>query len=523
MSYPSGAINAALMSIPRRAETVDRHTLAETFVDVGPLSSLLASIDHQILFGRRGTGKTHALFHLAQQRELQGDLVVYVDLRAIGDAGLYSDPNLPLGERGAKLLIDTLEALHEALVDWVIGNEPAAEDVLLSALDRLADSIASVEVVGQTEREHATTDSSEDSRSAGLGLGGGGFSLGAGLSRKDLRATDFRIRQSGVERHRVVFGPLGRHLQRFVDRLDGPRIWVLLDEWSSIPVELQPLLADLLRRSLFPVRGVTVKIAAIERRSVFRLVREAGDYLGIELGSDASAGFSLDDYMSFGNEAGHAQTFLRELLYRHTLRELPADASSDRHSDGANRFIQQAFKRNAFTEFVRASEGIPRDAINVAAGAAQHANRATIGTTHVMKAAKDWYLRDKIAALAGHRGAQELLRQIVDEVVGQRGTRTFLLDTLEDATNPIFQDLYDARVIHLLKRGVAWADDPGCLYDGYALDYGCYVTLLLQGSAFDPYKGGEKSRLTRDFAIPPDVFRREVISLRELTEVNPPG
>ena len=41
--------------------------LVETFVDAGTLFASLASPDHQILSGRRGTGKTHALSYLEAQ------------------------------------------------------------------------------------------------------------------------------------------------------------------------------------------------------------------------------------------------------------------------------------------------------------------------------------------------------------------------------------------------------------------------------------------------------------------------
>jgi hypothetical protein len=38
--------------------------LVDTFIDVGPLLTLLRSDDLQIVGGRRGTGETHALTYL---------------------------------------------------------------------------------------------------------------------------------------------------------------------------------------------------------------------------------------------------------------------------------------------------------------------------------------------------------------------------------------------------------------------------------------------------------------------------
>ena len=61
MPEPNATINRAFMQLVRRSDRLDRNRLVETFVDVGPLFTLLSSADHQIIFGRRGTGKTHAL------------------------------------------------------------------------------------------------------------------------------------------------------------------------------------------------------------------------------------------------------------------------------------------------------------------------------------------------------------------------------------------------------------------------------------------------------------------------------
>lgn len=137
-----------------------------------------------------------------------------------------------------------------------------------------------------------------------------------------MSAAEIRLLESGVAKHKILFGPLSRALDRIADAIRPKRLWILLDEWSSIPIELQPLLADLIRRSLFPVRGITVKIAAIERRSQFRVLTESGDYVGIEIGADASAGLNLDDYMIFDNDRDLAGEFFSSLLYKHALVQL---------------------------------------------------------------------------------------------------------------------------------------------------------------------------------------------------------
>jgi hypothetical protein len=115
----------------------------------------------------------------------------------------------------------------------------------------------------------------------------------------------------------IHFGAVGKCFLDFSKLMKGKRIWLLLDEWSSIPLDLQPYLADLLRRSMFPAQNVTVKIAAIEQRSRFRIPMELGDYIGVELGADIAADLNLDDFMVFENDPEHAKQFFQELIFKH--------------------------------------------------------------------------------------------------------------------------------------------------------------------------------------------------------------
>ena len=109
-----------------------------------------------------------------------------------------------------------------------------------------------------------------------------------------------------------------------------------------------------------------------------------------------------------------------------------------------------------------------------------------------------------------------MLRLLIDEVVGRRHSRIFLLDQL-DARLETIDELYDARLLHVLRRGIADRKNPGTLYDGFAIDYGCYVGLLLDGdlSSKPRDRGGW---LNSANGVPPDEFSlaREAIYLSEL-------
>lgn len=91
MSVGLSQFNRALNLIPKRAEQRHSERLRETFLDSG-VAVALEAIDHQVVYGRRGTGKTHALRYIESQIQSRGDVAVYADLRTKG-AGANRDDN----------------------------------------------------------------------------------------------------------------------------------------------------------------------------------------------------------------------------------------------------------------------------------------------------------------------------------------------------------------------------------------------------------------------------------------------
>ncbi len=132
------AINKAFNRVPRRAETRMTNQLRDTFVDSG-VAAALESVDHEVLYGRRGTGKTHAFAYLAATRSEAADIGIYVDLRTVGSAeGLFEAERISPVERTARLLIDLLTAVHDAILDAALDDDELIDDVaFVDKLDNL--------------------------------------------------------------------------------------------------------------------------------------------------------------------------------------------------------------------------------------------------------------------------------------------------------------------------------------------------------------------------------------------------
>lgn len=294
--------NLAFLRIAKRAERQDDEILQKTFVDFGSVFTAFSSVDHQVIFGRRGTGKTHLLTVLRQARRAAGEMAIQLDMRNLGSAGgIYADASIPLAQRATRLLVDVLAAIHASMFEQAIEHDGVVNlGTVGKALDDLFEAHSAVKVVGTTTLE--STSSAEDSNSAEAKLG---FSIGStaesfsgeakvgGSNKETVTAKKVVL---GQEMPRVNFGSVGNALRKVIEALPKGRLWVLIDEWSEVPLDLQPYLADLVRRAVLPTKGATVKIAAIEQRCRLLLPESTIGNIGLELGADVSAAINLDDW-----------------------------------------------------------------------------------------------------------------------------------------------------------------------------------------------------------------------------------
>jgi len=506
-------INLALLRLTKRAEMAEPKTLVDTFVDTGMLGALLTSRDHQIIYGRRGTGKTHALVYLSEKKRDRGDLPVYVDMRIIGSSvGIFADESIPIPERATRLLRDTLSVIHDKLFEHAVGTSARLNlGIIGEQLDAFIDASTETQVSGSVAEEMQVNVSQREGHDATLGVSASGEGLGitSNLSvNTDIGASQQYTRgTTGQVRHRVRFGAIDQALSKIVAAISPNRIWILLDEWSAVPLELQPYLADLIRRCILPIRGVSVKIAAIEQRSQFSIGAVRGDYVGIEVGSDMTADLNLDDFMVFDNDSSQSVSFFRKLIFNH-YRSAQEENNEPLLASDEEAFVRLAFtQRNALEEVARAAEGVPRDAINLIALCAQKAGASQISVGHARAAAKTWFQRDKESAVSSNVHARLLLHWIIDEVIAHRRARAFLL--LSATRDPLVDALFDARVLHLLKKNISAAEQPGIRYDAYKIDYGCYVDLLT--TVREPgglLPAGDFQEIDAGFVdVPPDDYR----------------
>jgi hypothetical protein len=478
-----------LSAVPKRAEARQAEQLRETFVDSG-VAAALEAVDHQALYGRRGTGKTHAFRYLQTLVEERGDICFYADLRTIGSPeGLFAGAAVPPTERAARLLVDLLGQFHDAVLSVAVDDTELISDAsFVSKLDAVAAAITTMQLDGDVELSMEGEQSTAGNSDAGVGveIGGGLPKVAANAQVSNSEETRSLTRETrrGSEYRKLNFAEVARALRELAGALTTRRIWFLLDEWSSVPSDVQPYLGEFLVRCVLPLQErLTVKIAAIEQQTNFRDQLESGQLIGIELGADVAANVDLDEFMVFEQNQDQARAFFRGLFYKHVTAGTEGAGAAEVELKSEAELIREGFTdKRAFDELVRAAEGVPRDAINIASRAALRAMAGKISVPDIRIAARAWFQSDKEPALQGQAEALPLLNWIIDKVIRGKRARGFLVSQ-RSARAPLLLALFDARVLHVVRKGYSAQDQPGERYDVYVIDYGAYVDLIQTQSA----------------------------------------
>jgi hypothetical protein len=479
-------MNRTWTALNRRADrSTDKERLHDAFVEADYFSPA-SEPDSMVLFGRRGAGKTHTLLELEHVVRRSGNIPVYIDMRQLGsNSGIYDNPGMPFATRASRLLIDLIEVIHENLFQIGVADSGDFNLAKLGpALDDLGEASTQVRVYGtisvtqgrgtRIERVTAKKASGQVER----GKPGLGFSISQTRDRAEVDTV--ALTRAGTEDFYIHLASLERAIESVCAALEGRSLWLLIDEWSeAIPYELQPVLADMLRRTFMRFPWVTIKIMAIEHRSHFREPTGLGGYIGLELGADTAETVNLDESLTIGDDATQTATFVRQLLCEHFLAVAKERQISPLCSLTVDQIIQGSFLEPAFTMLVYASEGNPRDAMNLVSKSAREASQRLITTRDVLTAANEYFWNTKYKNIEGERAVENLFQRLLKRSL-ERGRRTFLV-ARTDPRRSLYNKLYDQRLIHLLKSGIR-SPSEGTAFDGYAIDFGSYADRVLGGS-----------------------------------------
>jgi len=418
----------AVAKVERRAERqADEATLYKTYVDSGVLSEV-SDTESQIIYGRRGVGKTHLLyFH--RQRVSEADphtlyLIVNCQTLASGLTGISSDP--------------------------AVAGRMFFEEFLNTLADSLFDNISRLELIqpGRRNAESATLAFVETINQTGNGF-------------------DFRNTASTLE--------------KFRNAADLNKIYVALDEFVSIPEAVQPYFAEYLKRLFAANKNVVIKIASVTYQTKLLETIDSRQ-IGLESGADIFGDINLDVHFIWDENQEAVQLFFLQVLYNHLADLLGWDLSV--HRDVKARTIVATFftQEKCVQELVRASEGNCRDLFNLFKLAYSEFKRdprpgsSRIGLEHLKSASRQWYRIGKLQNISGKTRDEEFLNFLIQHVIKERKARTFMVH-FSNWKHPVLLRLLNLRLLHLLRTTWTHPDRPGEPYYLFTVDYGCYVDL----------------------------------------------
>lgn len=462
-----------------RAEYNSEKNYLEYYAGLETLDKVI-SIKDQIIYGRRGTGKTHLLKAL-QEKLLADDqkcLPVYIDLRTFKPT-LESDNDLYYALIiFQEIVVEVLKCVYVNL-DYLYQEYTVEQQKIIIDPQRR-------KILALLEKFNRSFDGKSFTK-----MGETGFRVnevkklatnlkiakipelfGSKEVNKEIESEDEKIKY-------ISFSDMSDAISELLEAVDIDRIFCLLDEWSEIPETSQYILAEFLKRTFVP-KKVTLKIAAIPNRT--QLISE--NRIGLEDGGDIF-GFPLDNRYIYELYPEITKAFFNELLYKQLylmdpqLYEIFYDNKEKRP---VHNFINIFLANQALREILIASAGIPRDFLNIFISAYNifftKTNNRHLVVADIRNATVEWYGVDKKKTVDANSNAKLLLDKIINDILITKKRCHFLIPEKYEKVKEL-NDLIDLRVIHLRKRGISHKGNKGVVYNVYYLDYACYTSTNL--------------------------------------------
>ena len=512
----------AAVTLPYRAEQLNNAT--ESFAHTIFMDTLKAR-HNQIIYGRRGTGKTHLLKRLAEEysSNFKDDKTVPIyinglDLKQQAQVIIERAPAVALCYyvEFIKLLTEKLYNFIHSTLDidfWesFLGGPQKqtarkAQAIAKDLYEFVQNGEAYFLPLGEASHEVKTLNETLEKVEGGIHL-----------SLSDPKSIGWKVdvgakggienRESGVLLKRIQgtvilpFSQVSVKIKELLNLLKNAYLVVLFDEWSSIDnkLDIQPYLADMIKRTFSSTTQIYLKIACIPNRTLLAtpITSQNPIPIGYEEGDDITADVDLDSVVFLENDLTQFLPFFMTVLKKHMGRKL--DWVKEMELSEFDKFITtEVFdKPETFSELCQASAGIPRDFLNLFRDSTlRKVNRQDANQQDASIKLVD--IRDTAAKLfetkrkSFPREAKELtlLNKIYRQIIAKNKTYFFLLP--EDPLRSEIEMLWTERLIHKIPAKY-YDRETDITYIYYQIDYGKCVNLLKELAREQGRAKGEKA------------------------------
>jgi hypothetical protein len=433
-----------------------RENMTPIYVDVGNNLERVALDQHQVVFGRRGSGKSCLLLYY-RRVEARRDKVHTIYLSADTVKTLkYPD-----------VLIRTLLAIFEGLPSswWrrlFRRPTPAIE---------VAKDLRALLARAELERLKVTdAESKEEKRSRRLKVGGKRAAWarerGKGQAQSQERVAEFdQAKVDSLENHLIDYKSV---LQAELAKAGCTYAVFIVDDFYLIDRSIQPDVIDCVHRLLRDT-DLYFKIGTIRHRTT--LLRTEPVHVGVQPTQDVDS-IDLDQTLE---DLDRTRGYLEEMLRLMGQQAEMEDATS-LMSDQARR------------DLVLLSGGVPRDYLSIFVNGTERArNRRDarrVTPTDLRKAAAALVRETKFGELrrdAGEKAEvlEALFADLVQFCIVNKRKTAFLISEDEARDSPdaheLIRQLMDCKLIHVVEPSTSAASGRAGRFEAYTLDFGLFM------------------------------------------------
>ena len=472
------------------------------FVDPKGVVDVATSRRNQVIMGRRGTGKSLLLRHVAR-RLPKGTQVAYVDCEELKHHTL---PNV---------LIDILDVVFRELLSrsrwaWVPGTAHWRLNRTIKAARAALHRLRTKDDQVLADIKHSSMSSVTGTKSAELGatysIFGGKYGASKSTQNQTQTEATYKIRWSKISGLNDEFTILKQDLEEAIRLRPGTdTVFIQLDDFYHLRPTDQPFVIDFIHR-LCKNLPCFFKVATLPHASALYLSVD-GQPVGVQKLHDyqvINVDYSLEEF-------GTTRDQIEKIFFN--VARIAEVAEDD---------VRTFFRGGGFDRLIIAGGGVPRDCLAILAELLQNAtvdSAFSVGKDDVRKISPqilssriDDLKRDSAVAIQ-----DDLLRAIYalrEVALNQKRANVFVVDLqhLREGGELEFlvQKLIDYRIIHLISTNLTHKSVEGT-FNAYAIDIGFYAhmrklaqrlteTDIAANNAKEKYRSAP--RLTSDDLVP---------------------
>lgn len=383
----------AIVSLKHRSEK-ELSSYFKSYVPVLPISSML-NTNTQVLYGRNGTGKTHIFSCVTEyccNNYLQEKVVpIYIDMRKIGLTRIskeftHEEIVLIFYKKIITQIFQQLNIFFEnqskhSLVKLFDKKFLTKSSLIKKSIKNIRKSLSFNNIdesistyVKKIREQYEQNENIKISPHVRIPSTIGKINIDGESKGSSLRGEDIELVIKGM--HSIDIENIVAEIENILEVLESKSMMVMIDEWSQIALPLQPLLAEMFRKSLCTSNKISLKFAGLKYVTKFSTnVDNIPQRIGLQAGIDITELADLNRIFTYDIDHGAVKVYLTLIMLHHLIEEIfyklkeakPEISHLRMLNKDLYTFVVKSIFENekTYDYIIKASEGNPRDFLSI--------------------------------------------------------------------------------------------------------------------------------------------------------------